>query len=81
MNCISEFTSVMKGYFKKFAKAESHKMRDVAIDPITPVLFAIPWLLIAIVVMLAVFAVIKVVKISRARNAAADGSEDSDDEK
>ncbi len=76
MNCLSEFTSVMKGYFKKFAKNESRKMRDVAIDPVITVLYAVPWLLIAIVVVLAVFAIIKVVKISKARKAREEGRED-----
>ena len=80
MNYISEFTSVMKGYFKKFAKTESRKMRDVAIDPAITILYAVPWLLIAIVVIVAVFAIVKVVKISRARKATAFGSEDRDDE-
>ena len=70
--------------FNSFARKESHKMRDVAIEPGIVVLFYVPWILIAIVAVVAIFAIVKVIKISRARKAAefgaADGLEEKDDE-
>ncbi len=72
MNCISEFASVMKGYFKKLSKDESRKMRDVAFGPGFYIMQAMPIVLVIVVIVLVIIAAIKVANISARRKAEQD---------